>query len=116
MCIGTLGLSLWRGGGLCGWGCGLWCCLLGCCRTGKPLGFGCLFVYWVRRVAVWRVNLAFTTRHRLQAGLFRALIDLVVNTKLHIIRRMPQVVVVTHNAIRVDDHPRRQEQNTPSHR
>ena len=72
-------------------------------------------MYWVRRVAVWRVNLAWPTTHQLQAGLFLHLIDLVVNTKLHIIRRIPQVVVVTISALRVDDHPRRQEQDAPRH-
>ena len=72
-------------------------------------------MYWVRRVAVWWVNLAGPTTHRLQRGLLRALIDLVVNTKLHIIRRIPQVVVVTISALLVDDHPRRQEQDTPRH-
>ena len=61
------------------------------------------------------LNLAWPTAHQIQAGLFHALIDLVVNTKLHIIHRIPQVVVVTILALRVNDHPRRQEQDAPRH-
>ena len=82
----------------------------------KTLVFCCLFVYFVRRVAVWRFILVFPTGHMLQTGLFRVLIDLVVDTKLHVIRCPPQVVVVTDNAFRVDDHTGGQEQNTTGHR
>ena len=70
-------------------------------------------MYWVRRVAVWRVNLAWPTAHQIETGLFRALIDLVVDTKLHVICGPSKVVVVTINALCVDDHPRRQEQDAP---
>ena len=52
----------------------------------------------------------------LQRGLFRPLIDLVIDTELHGICCPPQVVVVTHNALRVDDHAGGQEQGTTRHR
>ena len=50
------------------------------------------------------VDLAGPARHQLQRGLLCPLIDMIVNTQLHVIRCPPQVVVVTHNALRVDDH------------
>ena len=50
------------------------------------------------------VDLALPTRHQLQRGFLRSFINMVVNTQLHIIRGPAEVVVVTHNALRVDNH------------
>ena len=96
----------WRCWWFGGWRWLRWC---GFRRFCNPLVFSCLLMNWVWRVAVWRVNLAWSTRHQLQRGLLRVLINLVVHTQLHIIRCPAEVIIITHNAFRVDDHAGGQE-------